>query len=282
LVLDAVVEAPAGFDVQVTPAQLTVPPKQSRSFTVTVTPTTATAGEWNFGSLTWVEQSSGINKAGIEARSPIAVKAAAFVAPPVVNGSGTDGSASFDVIFGYTGDYTAAAHGLVAATLEEANVLQDPDQAFDPNDGFSNIHTFETSGDAFLRISLPPEATEPDADLDIFLFDPDGNFYSQSTNGGTDELLEVVLPADGTWTLFVQGWAAPGGDSDYVLSSWIVSATPGGSLSLDAAPTSATLGATETITVSWTGLTSGTQYLGAVSHADDGGLLGLTLVEVDG
>lgn len=283
LILEPVIEAPDGFDITVDPTRLVVPVGRTVDYTVTVTATTASAGEWRFGSLTWVSSTSRAPaKQGIAARSPIAVKAAAFVAPPVVNGTGTDGATSFDVSFGYTGEYTAAEHGLVPATLEERNVLQDPDQAFDPNDGFSNIHEFETSGDAFLKISLPPEATEPDADLDIFLFDPDGNFHSQSTNGGTDELLEVVLPADGTWTLFVQGWTAPGGDSDYTISSWIVSATPGGSLSLDAAPASATLGTTETITVSWTGLTSGTQYLGAVSHADAGGLLGLTLVEVDG
>lgn len=282
LELRPVVEAPAGFDVTIEPRMLILHKGETASYTATFTPVTAIAGEWEFGSLTWTEVSKGSKKGGVAAYSPIAVKAAAFVAPPVVNGTGTDGATSFDVSFGYTGEYTAAEHGLVPATLEERNVLQDPDQAFDPNDGFSNIHEFETSGDAFLKISLPPEATEPDADLDIFLFDPDGNFHSQSTNGGTDELLEVVLPADGTWTLYVQGWAAPGGDSDYTVSSWIVSATPGGSLSIDAAPTSATLGTTETITVSWTGLTSGTQYLGAVSHADAGGLLGLTLVEVDG
>ena len=282
LVMDAMIDAPDGFEVQVNPAQMTVPANGTATFTVTVTVTTAAAGNWSFGSLTWVEQSSGANKAGTEARSPIAVKAAAFVAPPVVSASGTEGSASFDVTFGYTGDYTAAAHGLVAATQEAANVVQDPDQSFDPSDGFSNVHTFDTGGDAYLRISIPPEATEADADLDIFLFDPSGSLVASSTNGGTDELIEIVLPDDGTYTLYVQGWAAPGGDSDYVLSSWIVSATPGGSLALDAAPTAAVQGATDTISVSWAGLTAGSQYFGAVSHTDADGLLGLTLVQVDG
>jgi hypothetical protein len=47
------------------------------------------------------------------------------------------------------------------------------------------------------------------------------------------------------------------------------------------APASATLAATETITVDWTGLSADTKYLGAVSHSDAGGILALTLVAID-
>ena len=47
---------------------------------------------------------------------------------PQVSGTGTDGSTTFDVKFGYTGAYTAAPHGLVAATPNDGVVLQDPDQ----------------------------------------------------------------------------------------------------------------------------------------------------------
>jgi hypothetical protein len=44
---------------------------------------------------------------------------------------------------------------------------------------------------------------------------------------------------------------------------------------------SATLGATEPITVDWFGLDPGTKYLGAVSHSDASDLLDLTLIAVD-
>jgi hypothetical protein len=63
--------------------------------------------------------------------------------------------------------------------------------------------------------------------------------------------------------------------------SWAISATPGGNLVIDSAPNSATLGAVETIDVSWTGATGGQWHLGAVSHTGDAGLMGLTLVDVD-
>ena len=52
-------------------------------------------------------------------------------------------------------------------------------------------------------------------------------------------------------------------------------------MSINSAPTSATIGATETIDISWSGATAGQWHLGAVSHTGDVGLMGLTLVDVD-
>lgn len=107
---------------------------------------------------------------------------------------------------------------------------------------------------------------------------------AQSSSGGTDEQIDIQLPVDGTWTVWVHGWSTPGGDSDYTMWAWEVPLASGGSLSVDSAPASATLGAVGTVDVSWTGLTSGglgDWYLGAVSHTGDVGLMGLTLVNVD-
>jgi subtilisin family serine protease len=274
----ATVDAPEGYEVTVEPSALRLRRGQSASFDVTITNVSAPVGEWRFGSLTWREAAA---NPLYEVRSPIAVKAAQFKAPATITGTGESGTASFDVTFGYTGSYSAAAHGLVPATVTTDNVLQDPDQTFDPGDGYSDLHTFDLSGAAFFRIALPPEAAEADSDLDVFVYDPNGDFYASSTSGGTDEQIDILLPADGTWYVFVHGWAAPGGDSDYDMFTWAVSATPGGNLTIDSAPTSATLGATEAIDVSWTGATIGQWHLGAVSHTGDGGLMGLTLVEVD-
>jgi hypothetical protein len=97
-------------------------------------------------------------------------------------------------------------------------------------------------------------------------------------------LIDITLPMDGTWTVWVHGWSTPGGDSDYNMWTWAVPLTSGGSMSVDSAPTSATLGKTESIDISWIGLTSGSigaWYLGAVSHTGDAGIMSLTLVDVD-
>jgi hypothetical protein len=246
------------------------------TYAVTIANVSAPIGEWRFGSLTWSDTTG-----HYDVRSPIAVRASLFNAPAEIKVSGESGSASFDVSFGYTGAYTAAAHGLVPATVTSDNVVQDPDQNFDPNDGFSDLHQFNLSGAAFFRIAMPPDATEANADLDIYVYDPNGDFAASSTNGGTDELIDIPNPMDGTWSVYVHGWAAPGGDSDYDMYSWVISATPGGNLSIDSAPTSATLGTVGTINLSWTGATAGQWHLGAVSHTGDSGLMGLTLVNVD-
>ena len=101
-----------------------------------------------------------------------------------------------------------------------------------------------------------------------------------SGNPATDEQVDISLPEDGTWSVYVHGWATPGGDSDYTLYSWVVP-FEASSLVIDSAPTSATANETGTISVSWSGLDPGTQYLGAVSHSDENGILDLTLVNVD-
>ena len=270
------VEPPGGYEVTVEPSVLVLKSGQSATYEVTITNIDAPIGEWRFGSLTWYDLDM-----LYEVYSPIAVKASLFAAPDEISGSGESGSASFDVTFGYDGSYAAAAHGLEPAIVTSDNVLQDPDQTFDPGDGYSNLHTFTLSGAAFLRIAMPPEATEVDADLDIFVYDPYGSLAASSTSGGTNELVDILLPTDGVWSVYVHGWSCPGGDSDYDMYTWIISATPGGNLVIDSAPASATLGATETINVSWTGATAGEWHLGAVSHTGDVGLMGLTLIDVD-
>jgi hypothetical protein len=265
-----------GFTVTVSPSTLRLKPGQSATYEVTFTNVSAPAGQWFFGSLTWADKTG-----HYQVRSPIALKAAPFGSPALVTGSGESGSASFDVAFGYTGSYSAAAHGLEPATVISDNVVQDPDQIFDPNDGYSNLHQFNLSGAALFRVAMPPEATKPGADLDIFVFDPNGTQVASSTNGGTDEQVDILLPMDGTWSVYVHGWDTAGASADYDMYSWAISLTPGGNLSIDSAPASATIGSVEPIDLSWSGATMGEWHLGAVSHTGDAGLLGLTLVEVD-
>ncbi len=275
LEVKAKVKAPAGYSVSVSPKKLKIPAGDQATFTVTITNDgSGPVGAWRFGSLTWKGDD-------YEVRSPIAVKAVLFNAPNEVSGTGEVGSTSFAVGFGYTGDYAATGHGLVAATVTSDTVFQDPDRSFDPTDGYSNSHTFTLTDAVAFRIAIPPEATEAGADLDVFVQDPDGNFVASSTKGGTDELVEIVNPMNGTWTVWVHGWVTPGGVSDYDIYTWGIPATSGGTLKIDSAPTSATVGGSGTIDVSWTEATAGGWYAGAVSHDRGPDILGITWVTVD-
>jgi hypothetical protein len=185
---DVHVDAPDGFDVSVEPSSLRLAPGESASYTVTFTTAGAPFDEWRFGSLTW---SSGT----YDVRSPIAVKAQEFAAPESVSGTGTEGSVTVPVQFGYTGPYTANAHGPVPVTRINGTVVQDPNQTFDPNDPTGTTAVpIDVSGSAFLRVALttgdltPPN---PDADLDLYLYDASGKRVGESTAGSTAEEIEL-------------------------------------------------------------------------------------------
>ncbi len=272
------VEEPEGFSVDVSPSAVRLAPGASTTVDITVTNNSAPADEWRFGSLTW-------KGGGTSARSPIAVKGALFDAPDELVESGASGSASFDVAFGYTGEYTAAAHGLVADAPEVGTVVQDPDQSFSPTDGFSTPIPVDLSDAALYRVVMEQgDVTGPGAataDLDLYLVDESGTTVASSGAGGTDEVIDVVLPEPGAYTLYVHGWQTGDVELGFTAHTWTVPLTPGtGNLSIDSAPTEAVTGTTGTIDISWDGAAAGTN-LGAVSHSGPDGLLGLTVVTVE-
>jgi len=269
------VDAPAGYNVSVSPSTIRLKSGQSATYYVTVTNVSGSPDVWSHGSLTWTDETGNYS-----VYSPISVSGALFEAPNLVTGSGESGSAGFDVSFGYTGDYTAAPHGLVAPLLFFDEIGQDPDQTY-PSADDSPVGVqkwdFSVVDAALLRIKL---VIPGDDDIDLFLEDSSGKIVASSGNGGTDELIEMFFPENDTYTLVVHGWSVPNAPLPYTVSTWIVPLASGGSLSVDSAPTSAVSGTTETVNISWSGLASSTEYLGAVSHSDSSGLIGLTLVEV--
>ena len=272
------VDAPAGFDVVVTPNKVKLDPGESADIEITITNVSAPVDTWAFGALTW-------RGGKYEVRSPIAVKASLFAAPDTVAGTGVQGSVSIPVQFGFNGAYTAAPHGPVPSVAIPGTVAQDPDQTFDPADATGTTAIpITTAGTALLRIALDQDdlvVPDPDVDIDLYLYDEAGNEVASSTAGGTAELIDLTLPADGTYTLYVHGWQVGGAPVDFNLQTWDVPAAPGtGALVIDSAPSSVTIGQVATIEASWSGLDPGLEYLGAVSHTNDGGLIGLTLVEI--
>ncbi|MDQ4006989.1 MAG: S8 family serine peptidase [Actinomycetota bacterium] len=268
------VQAPRGFDVSVSPAQVTLRPGQSAAVDVTITNAgSAAVGRWRFGSLTW-------SGGGYSVRSPIAAAASTFDAPALVEEGGATGRAGFPVQFGYTGGYRAQAHGLAPLETTAGTVRQDPDQTFDPADATGTTrHRFVTRGLSYLRWEL----THPGraVDLDVYLADARGQVVASSTNGGTDEMVEVALPRRGPYTLFVHGWQTGGPRTSYTLRSWQVPAGTAGSLDVASAPQNAVLGRRGRVAVAWTGAVPGSPaYFGAVSHHRGSRVVGLTVVRV--
>ena len=96
-----------------------------------------------------------------------------------------------------------------------------------------------------------------------------------------DEIVHIVFPEDGIWSVYVHGFTVEA-SSDYALLTWTVPEAPSGNLQVASAPTSAVLGEAGTVGISWTGATAGDGpdffYVGAVSHTGEDGFKEMTVV----
>ena len=257
-----------GFTVSMSPAELTLAAGETKEIQITVTATTAPTNAYSGGQLTL---SDGVHNV----RLPI-------VARPVLFGAPAEVSGSYDVTFGYTGDFSATARGLVPAAVTADTVAQDPDQTFDPNDptGTVLIEVAVPAGTTYARFGLFDADVAAGSDIDLYVFGPTGAFVGQSFNGGSTETVNVVAPAAGTYFVFVHGWGVPAGSTTFKLHAWSLGDTAAGNMTVTA-PASATAGQTAEIGLGFSGLEAGKKYLGSVVYGGPAGLPAPTIVRVD-
>ena len=255
-----------GFSVVVTPASLTLAKGATAPFTVNFTRTTAALNAYAGGQLTWTD---GIHNV----RIPMVVRPVALAAPTQVSGS-------YNVTFGYTGPFTAEARGLVPAAIT-AGVVAD-----DPTDGSCSltspnaqlISAVVPAGTTYARFSLFDADVNPGSDIDLCVFS--GTTLVGSSGGGTSaEEVNLVNPAAATYTVVVHGWGVVG-SSPFKLHTWLLGSTAAGNMTVTA-PAAANIGGTGAIDLSFSGLTTGTKYLGSVVYGGVAGLPNPTIVRVD-
>jgi hypothetical protein len=284
-------EAPPGVDVVVTPNQLTLAAGATATYTVSFTSNgDAVFDEWTFGSLTWSDGG------GHTVRSPIAITPVPISAPAQVSGTGTSGSLSYDVKFGYSGPFETPVHGLVAANVIHDTVVDDPDSniavALETGIGVNEYTIPVAAGTRHLRISLFDETVDGATDdIDLYLYAPgkdpfNGDEFDFVSGGGTAaEQIDVPVPEVGDWTLIVHGWETDGPDAVFDLFHWEVPDTDAGNLAVTA-PATATVGDTGTIDLEWgtnaalPPLASATRYLGIVGYSDGVTEFGGTVVSI--
>ena len=75
-------------------------------------------------------------------------------------------------------------------------------------------------------------------------------------------------------------FATDGPNAQFTLFKWVLGSTAAGNMTV-AAPTSATTGATKSITLNFNGLTAGTKYLGSVVYSGNANMPSPTIVRVD-
>ncbi|MCH8906363.1 MAG: S8 family serine peptidase [Candidatus Heimdallarchaeota archaeon] len=277
------VDAPAGFDVTVWPSHFSLKSGMSITYEVTITNNgNAGIGDWSFGSLTWADSTG-----HYEIDSTIAVRAFEIDAPAEVTGSGTDGSISFDISFGFDGDYSAVVTGLAAADQQTATVIDDPTNninvALATGVGV-NFHFISITDAALARFSLYDDHTDGQDDLDLYIFGPASAgfpFVGGSGSGTSAEQVDIANPTDGVYIAVVHGWQTDGPDSTYTLFTFGVPTTTGGSLMVVSAPASASVGTVGTVVLGWSGLSSERKYMGMVQHYSGTTLRATTFVTVD-
>ncbi len=266
-----------GVDVVVSPSSFDIGAGQSVTYTVTFTTnSSATLNEYTSGAIVWTD---GVHSV----RSPVAVRPVAVAAPEEITATG---DTSYEVGFGFSGDFSTDVRGLIAAEEIVGTVVDDPDN--DINASLASgvgytLHVLEVpAGTTVARFSLFDEFTSgADDDLDLYIFDGGFNFVGQSGSGTSDEQVDVVNPTSAVYVAIVHGWQTDGGvPSDYTLFNFNVPADDLGNMTVDA-PSPVVQGDTGEVSLSFDGLVAGTKYMGAVDYTLAGAAGGSTIIRVD-
>jgi len=285
-VYHAKVEAPPGTTVKVSPEWLIIPRGKTASFKVTITRTTAALGAYTFGSLTWKEF-PGSGQRAHSVRSAIAVRPVALAAPTEISGTGGSGSQSLSLKAGYAGSLTASANGLVPSTITTVGVTGTQPNfntgapAVGPGVGKATVPV--AAGSVLARFATFDTDYTAGTDIDLFVYQAGTNVLVATSAGGTSEE-SVTLSAAGSYDIYLVIFALPPGQTgaDIKHNSWVVSSGSAGNFTATPASQAVTLGGTASVTAGWSGLTSGTRYLGVVSFGDGTSSVGQTIVAITG
>lgn len=319
----AVVDAPDGVDVKVSPRRLRLRPGESASYSVTFTAKDdAKLGEFAFGSVTWVEKGKKrryhrrlrnshqfysywstifdylgygsfyrdyYGEMAKEVRSPIAVRPVALSTIDEVDADGVDGSVTVPVNFGYSGNYTANLSGI-------AQAIEIPDTVTQSDDGVTSFGNRTYCFDDLpaldhARIQTFDEDTgtpgSDDLDLRVFFlpngcasFDGAVNVGS-SGNATSNEIVDLVNPQAGSYVFVVDYFAAAAGGTSIDYKAWISFVLGQNSNATISAPSAASVGSTDNVTVEYEGLAPDARHLGIISHQRDGGELGRTIISIN-
>jgi subtilisin family serine protease len=266
LTVDANVTGMTGFTVTVTPSSLTLAKGETKEFKLAITRTTAPLSAYTGGQLYWTG-------GGYTVRSPIVVRPVALAAPTEVNGS-------YKVTFGYTGPFTATPRGLVPAAITAGTVADDPTDSTcsldSPN--AQKIAVAIPAGTTYARFSLFDADVNSGADIDLCVFNG-ATLVGSSGSGTSAEEVNILNPAAATYTVVVQGWGVVG-SSPFKLHTWLLDSAAAGNMTVTA-PASATIGVTGDIGLSFSGLATGTKYLGSVVYGGAAGMPNPTIVRVN-
>lgn len=255
----------AGFDVTFSPSSLTLARGRTGSFSVTFTRTTAALNTYTGGQLTLTGGTAKKTQQPYAVRVPVVVRPVALSAPAEV-------SASYNVKFGFSGPFTATPRGLVPAASAAGSVATN-----------GNVDTVVNipAGTSYARFSLFDANVSAPSDLDLEVYNAAGTLVGASGSGTSNEVVNLVNPAAGAYTVRVVGFATPNNAPvNFTQFTWALGTVAAGNMTVSA-PTTATTGASGDITLAFDGLVAGVKYLGSVVYGGDPAVPAPTIVRVN-
>lgn len=270
-----------GFATVVTPPTLTLAPGATGSFTVQLTPAGAAANTWQFGSLNWADGTH-LVRIPLSARFGDAVSAPAELISDKVGGSKT-----FLVKTDYSGTMSYAKGGLNEAvigdqmTLAGANVSSQQMQAACASGvSTASVRVYQVTVPAnavVARFALYQQDGNAGDDHDLGVLSSNG-VWTYSGSDGSNEQLQFIKPAAGTWKVCVGAYASNVSAMKHRLNTWVVTRSDLNGKFVVAVPGKVVAGANTTVGVSWSGLALNKRYVGAAQFVDVNGLVGATTV----
>ena len=262
----------AGITVAL-PGSMAIAKGATQSFNVTFTNASAAVGAYVGGQFTLTG-----NK-GHVVRIPVVIRPVAMAAPTSVSGTGAQ--INYNVTFGYTGPFAAAARGLIPAVTTADTVADDPTDSTCSltSQNAKLIPVVIPLGTTYARFSLFDADVTPGSDIDLCVANSGGTIVGSSGSGTAAEEVNLLNPAAGNYTVIVQGWGVAG-SSPFKLHTWLLGTADAGNMTVTA-PTAATIGTTGAITLTFTGLAPSTKYLGSVAYTGASGMPNPTIVRVD-
>ncbi|HET9208495.1 MAG TPA: S8 family serine peptidase, partial [Burkholderiaceae bacterium] len=230
-----------GFNVSVSPSSLTLHRGQTKSFQVTFTRTSAPLNAYVGGQLTLTGGTSKKARHQHTVRVPMVIKPVALAAPAEVGGS-------YTVKFGFTGPFTATPRGLVPAATTASSVA---------TGAVKDTAVVIAAGTTHARFSLFDANVSAASDLDLEVYNSAGALVGASGTATSNEEVNLVNPAAGTYRVRVVGFATPNNAAvNFTLFSWLLGGSSAGNMTVTA-PANATTGASGTINLVFNGLAAG-------------------------
>ncbi|HEY7421790.1 MAG TPA: hypothetical protein VH541_07255, partial [Gaiellaceae bacterium] len=168
-------------------------------------------------------------------------------------------------------------------------LVQDDSQPFDTNNPGTSDATGEVdvtipAGTPLARFATFAGDYPAGTDVDIFVYkNVSGVLHLAGVSaGGTATETVTLRNPSGSYVLFVNVFAAPGGNGGALTvkpNVFVVPNSAAGNLTATPTSQSVTLGKPTTVTLNWSGLASG-RWLGIVNYSDGTSNIGSTLVSI--